>query len=282
MATNRTFLPSFMTVASTQKQSTNQKRGKGIKKGANALQESPIEEKETASHPAAYFTSVAEEALRFNAVSPPFIHLWRRYSDQFAFEGVQVADQKQGSVGLSATFEGPVSEDDTPVQGRFSEKDRGPSESSRIFSFEDAFSDTALGSSLDSSTTLYLDPDLLKRSRTNTSKSARHLSVPKTIETRCRKSLQDAPQQVEIDGNKKQVMQGLVELKPGEFVRVHGKEHAQNAIEMGQSTIVKCSSCNSKYRVDSKAGALYCTQCDTVTRLGKDEKTAKHHGKAAR
>jgi hypothetical protein len=264
-----------MTGASTEKQSTYQKRGKGIEKGANALRESLIEEKETGSHPAACFTSVAEEkTLRFNAVSPPFIHLWRRYSDQFAFEGVQFADQKQGSVGFSATFEESVSEDDTPVQGRFSEKDRGPSESSRIFSFEDAFSDKALGSSLDSSTTLYLDPDLVKRSRTNTSTSARHISVPKTIETRCRRS-----RQVEIDGNKKQVMQGLIELKPGEFVRVHGKEHAQNAIEMGQSTIVKCSSCNTKYRVDSKAGALYCTQCNTVTRLGKDEKTVKHHGK---
>ncbi len=34
---------------------------------------------------------------------------------------------------------------------------------------------------------------------------------------------------------------------PDKFVRVHGKEHAQNAIEMGQSTIVKCSSCNTKY-----------------------------------
>jgi hypothetical protein len=61
----------------------------------------------------------------------------------------------------------------------------------------------------------------------------------------------------------------LVEVVPGDFVQVHGKERAKRAIAKGRALVVQCFVCLAQYQVDRSAEALYCSNCESLTRLGK-------------
>lgn len=201
--------------------------------------------------------------------------LWRRLSDQFAFEGVQNSDHKQDDLAaaVETTWE-ESSEDErftsTPPGDKLCRNDKGdenevesddesPAYLSPAFMFQSTFSDEQQDESSDKPVPSYLDPSLARN------KSCRPNDLPKTINPRSMKSIRDAPKQVSIDGSRKHVSEGMVELHPGKFVNVHGKQHAHSAIAKGKSTIVKCCSCGTKFQVDCKARALYCTKCDSVT-----------------
>jgi predicted RNA-binding Zn-ribbon protein involved in translation (DUF1610 family) len=207
----------------------------------------------------------------------PYTGLWRFFSDQIAREGVQKANQTPAcrQVNTTSVLTPPRAPDTTlddesqeehsthaPFIENHSrnESDHEEEHSSHMILFQDTFSETQRDSSS------YLDPELdeiWRRSHSNEPPS----DLPKIVKVPSEESLKDAPKQVSIEGRKKAVRHGMVEVNPGEFVRIHGKRHAQSAIEKGQSTIVKCDTCHKKFQVDKKATALYCTNCNSVTRL---------------
>jgi hypothetical protein len=110
----------------------------------------------------------------------------------------------------------------------------------------------------------YLDPDLVRHAR-----SFRDLphGIPRFVSVPSDDSLRDSQEQVVFGGSPKKVHNGWLEVHPGEFVEVHGIKLAQDAMKRGESAVVECGVCSTRYAVDESATALYCTVCDSVTEM---------------
>lgn len=238
------------------------------------------DENDPIKQPTVLHTKVPEHAIQAN-MPPPLTGLWRFFSDQIAREVVQNANQKEhghkeGVRNVPAAPETAFDSDESqgndhsiktlPDESRCYQDDEDEDHSTPGILFQDTFSETRENSSSSKSTnTPYLDPDLVRRAHSNSEDPP--LDLPKIVHVPSDESLGDAPERVSIHGTRKLVKHGVVELSPGKFVRVHGRRHAQSAIEKGQSTIVACTYCYKKFQVDRKAKALYCTFCDSVTEL---------------
>jgi hypothetical protein len=222
---------------------------------------------------------------------------WRLISDQYAREGVQSENEQQQKqapptlppvrVSISSDTPGMVSTTVTETQDNdddeFSihalagykseddEEDEAQSYSSPVSWFQDTFESQAQESSAEkNNTSPYLDPDLVRRSRLSSNgsppRSPPRGGVPKTIHLSSDEpdSLNDAMEQVDIHSSHKHAPTSPTGKK---YVRVHGMRHAKSAIEKGESIVVKCSTCRTKFQVDKRASALYCIHCKSVTQL---------------
>lgn len=206
---------------------------------------------------------------------PPLTGFWRAISDQFVREHIHDSNKN--------TKEAPgVSQHAPGLEKTFDSDDRSTHTLPDVNSSDGAlFPDNLFGNdeyANGSSTSVdddesddepYLDPDLVRRAR-----SFRDIphDIPKFVTVPSEDSLRDSPEQVIFGGSPKQVQNGLLEVNPGEFVRVHGIKHAQDAIKRGKSAVVECSVCSRRYAVDESARALYCTACDSVTDVRNDFK----------
>lgn len=202
---------------------------------------------------------------------PPMTGFWRVISDQFVREHIQDSNKNtkeapgvsQHAPGLEKTFDSDDRSAHTPPDVNSSE--------GALFPENDEYANGSSTSVDDdeSDDEPYLDPDLVRRSR-----SFRDIphDIPKFVTFPSEDSLRDSPEQVIFGGSPKQGQNGLLEVNPGEFVRVHGIKHAQDAIKRGKSAVAECSMCSRRYAVDESARALYCTACDSVTDILNDFK----------
>ena len=60
---------------------------------------------------------------------------------------------------------------------------------------------------------------------------------------------------------------GLVEARPGKFVRMVGTERARKAIARGKAKVVKCQVCENSFQVHRRARVLYCKGCQHFSPL---------------
>ena len=60
---------------------------------------------------------------------------------------------------------------------------------------------------------------------------------------------------------------GLVEARPGKFVRMVGTERARKAISRGKAKVVKCQACENSFQIHRRARVLYCKGCQHFTPL---------------
>lgn len=261
-------------------------------------------------HPMQRLTTGSQRNVQ-QSMPEPLTGLWRKFSDMIARENMEDTNEKEppplqvktapqaektatasptsGKTRRSSSDATPGIVDTTfdeesvdersihalPDDSRFLNDDEIRSYDSPTWLFHYALDqDEEQRESTTSRSTPYLDPDLVRRAH-------RHARIPsdlpRMISFPSDDSLKDAPHHVSIHGDKKEVKMGMVELHPGEFVRVHGKRHAQSAINKGQSIVVKCSTCRTKYQVDRRAGSLYCTKCDSVTRIHKNQAVRMVH-----
>jgi hypothetical protein len=213
---------------------------------------------------------------------PPLTSFWRGLSDQFVREHIRDTDKNEKEV--------PAVIDATPDLDKTSENDMDQRSTQVLFDAESEHSTQALfaeniladGDFLKYSTNSlvgsnasepnespYLDPELVRRAH---SFHGIPYDIPRFVTVPSKDSLRDAPEQVSIHGRREKVQNGLVEVKPGKFVRVHGIKHAQDAIDQGKSAVVECSLCSKRYAVHQSAKALYCTACDSVTDMRHDSR----------
>ena len=155
-----------------------------------------------------------------------------------------------------------------PDQSRCNnEEDKDEELSLPTFLFQDTFSEPRDSSPTNKSAPAYLDPDLVRRAHSNSDEISGTSEIPKIVHVASDESIEDALEELDIDGTRKRVEKGQVEVSPGKFVRIHGERHTRSAIEKGQSRIVKCGSCRNKFQVDRKAKQFYCPTCKSVTEL---------------
>lgn len=233
------------------------------------------------SPPSHHQTKSTEQSFQTN-IPPPLAGMWRYFSDQFAREDVQKANQKPASgdvkltpaaTALDMTFDDESQEvpsihalPDENQSHNDSDDDEDERSTPAMMLFQDTFSESQRDSAP------YLDPELDEIwRRTHSKPDDPPLDIPKIVSVPSQDSYaeEDAPEAVSIEGHSITVKHGMAEVKPGEFVRIHGRRHAQNAIAKGQSIIVQCDSCGKRFQVARKATALYCTNCNSVTRLTK-------------
>jgi hypothetical protein len=192
----------------------------------------------------------------------PMTSFWRKISDQFVREHIHNADKNAPAV----TPEPPAwkrnwkaSRDETftlnldDPDGAFLANDGRFSRKSLINNDCNADDD-------DDDAEPYLDPDLVRRAH-----RIFRRGKPKNTPSEDNTKVRGAPKQV----GAKNIQDGLLEVNPGKFVKVHGTEHAQEAIQKGKSTVAKCSACSRRYAVDESARKLYCTRCGSVTDIQK-------------
>ena len=201
---------------------------------------------------------------------PPLTSFWREISDQFVRECIRDQEVRAATdtrPGLDKTSEHDM--DERSTQSLFaadSEHSTAAICVENIFADVDCFkysTKSLIGSNAsEPNESPYLDPDLVRRAR---SFHDIPYDIPRFVTVPSKDSLRDAPEEVSIHGCRKKVQNGLVEVKPGKFVRVHGIKHAQDAIDQGKSAIVKCSVCSKCYAVHESAKALYCPACESVT-----------------
>jgi hypothetical protein len=201
---------------------------------------------------------------------PPMTSFWRTISDQFVREHINDSNKN--------AKEAPhVSEHPPGLEKTFDWEDRSNRALPYANRYDGAlFPDNLLGSDeyakysselfIDDDEP-YLDPDLVRRSR---SFPCAPDDIPRFVSVPSEDSSRDSPEQVLLGGSPKTIQNGLLEVNPGEFVRVHGIKHAQDAINKGKSAVAECSVCSKRYVVDQSARALYCTACDSVTDMRTD------------
>ena len=200
---------------------------------------------------------------------PPLTSFWRAISDQFVREYIrdrEVHAATDTKPCLDKTSEHEM--DERSTQSLFAEDSE---HSTAAVCVENIVADhhcfkystnSLIGSNAsEPNQSPYLDPELVRRAR---SFHDIPYDIPRFVTVPSKNSLRDAPEEVSIHGCRKKVQNGLVEVKPGKFVRVYGIKHAQDAIDQGKSAIVKCSVCSKRYAVHQSAKALYCTACESV------------------
>lgn len=214
---------------------------------------------------------------------PPMTGFWRVISDQFVRE--QIHDSNRNTKEAQALDD--VSQHAPGLERTFDSDDRSTHALPDVNPSDDALCpDNHLGCdgyAKSSSTSFiddgdddddepYLDPVLVHHAH---SFHGIPSDIPKFVTFSSGDSVRDSPEQVVFGGSPKKVQNGLLELNPGEFVRVHGIKHAQDAIRRGKSAVAECSVCSRRYAVDESARALYCTACDSVTDIRNDFKKGK-------